>query len=565
MNDGSFFDSQLLTKDDHSIVCEQKLTIIFFILCRQRQNIPCCARYVVKDLLLNLKHTYDEQKQISPYLHMFIQMILYTRDFYLGKGDRFVTYFLVSELYSVFPGAGLCVFKSLIYDNSITGQPSYGSWKDCQYMCEFLKDNTTEGENHLMIEQIIKLMNEQLETDTNSWKHNHIMERQFLTNVAKWIPREHKKCHWIFEKLVVQYVRTHKPQWLSCAKTTYSYERAMNKSRKYYRKKVSLLNKALNTFQIHQCGHNMDNIDFNSISKTTLSKQKQWNYYTYGTKQLNICDYKIHNHWYNKLNTTSVSNNKYHGLYHSYEPAYFIREAVYIISLPVHQREYHTYRIQQLWNKQRHFIKGLQIQRVFPIVDISQTMYTDNKEHLYQALGMSIGLSWYAGEQYTKRIICIGVNPMWIDFSHCETIVDAVEFIINTIEYNCNTICDYHKLFTFLFNTAIQIQSMIDKSDTTWVLFGRLTNSFTDMICRFNNFASYILLNKRPNFCYWNVSTDDSVDIQDINVENVLLLSGVGFPLLNALNSPSMKTFNSVRNCIAQNRYTSWNNGTTLV
>ena len=84
------------------------------------------------------------------------------------------------------------------------------------------------------------------------------------------------------------------------------------------------------------------------------------------------------------------------------------------------------------------------------------------------------------------------------------------------------------------------------------------------MIGRFNNFLSYILLDKRPNFCYWNVSTDDSVDLEEITAENVLLLSGVGFPLLSALNSPSMKTFDSVRNCIAQNRYTSWNNGITL-
>lgn len=567
----SSFEYPRLTKEKTSLICENRLCFLFFILCRQRHPFPSCFSSFVRDLLIDFKNEYTQHNQLHPYLPLFLQMILYTRDYYLGKGDRCISYFLISELYDFFPKLAFCVFQSFVYENEYIEQTSHGSWKDCQYMCEFLKGYTQQGSHHPMIHQIVQLMNEQLDFDILSWKHDHVMQPQFLSQVAKWIPRENKKFHWLFEKLVIQYTKTHHPEWLSSVENIRSYERALNKSRKYYRKRVSLLNKALNTFQIHQCRNQKEDVCFDTISKTTLCKQKQWNYYTYGNKTLDMCDQTIHRHWQNKTNIESSSTFK--GLYSCYEPEYFIRESLYILSLPEHQREYHKCRLQEIWNKQTKFIQSLGLRNIVPIVEIGQSMYKDNKTHLYQAMGMAIALSWYLDDDCNKGILCVGVNTFWIHFSDCHTIVDTVETIFNTIKYNSNTHCEYQSCFSLLFSGLKDSGAIAsDARSMKFILFGRFSNDFVKMVSSYNVY--YDCYPKyRPSLCYWNVSTDESIDIyQEFDLDNVVLFSGIGFSLFKALpffsNTAeilsSLKTIDIVRNCLTQNRYSEWHNGFVL-
>ena len=564
----SSFEYPRLTKEKTSLICENRLCFLFFILCRQRHPFPSFFSSFVRDLLIEFKYEYTHHNELHPYLPLFLQMVLYTRDFYLGKGDRCVSYFLISELYDFFPKLAFCLFQSFVYDNEYIAQPSYGSWKDCQYMCEYLKGYTQQGAHHPMIHQIVQLMNDQLDFDISSWKYDHVMQPEFLSQVAKWLPRENKQFHWLFEKLVIQYTKKHHPEWLSSVQHIHSYQRALNKSRKHYRKRVSVINKALNTFQIHQCRNLIEDVKFETISKTTLCKQKQWNYYCYGDKSIGLCDQTIHHHWQNKTNVES--NNTFKGLYSCYEPEYFIRESLYILSLPEHQREYHKCRLQEIWNKQTQFIRTLELQNLVPIVEIGMSMYKDNKTHLYQAMGMALALSWYLGEGCNKGILCVGVNTFWIHFAECETIVDAVETIFNTILYNSKTHCDYNDCFSLLFRGLHDIGALTaDARNMKWVLFGRFSNNFMKMMSSYNiYYDSYP--NYRPMFCYWNISTDESMDIyQEFPLSNVLLFSGIGFSLFKAFPffsnsagiSSSLKTIDIVRNCLTQNRYSEWHNG----
>ena len=567
----SSFEYPRLTQEKTSLISENRLCFLFFSLCRQRHPFPSHFSSFVRDLLIEFKNEYIRHNQLHPYLPLFIQMILYTRDFYLGKGDRCVSYFLISELYNFFPKIAICLFQSFVYNNEYIEQPSYGSWKDCQYMCEFLKGYTSMGSHNPMIKQIVQLMNEQLDFDILSWKHDHIMQPEFLSNVAKWLPRENKKFHWLFERLVIQYTKTHHPEWLSSVENIRSYQRALNKSRKYYRKRVSLLNKALNTFQIHQCRNQIQDVSFETISKSTLCKQKQWNYYCYGDKTLDLCDQTINLHWQNKTNLEST--NTFKGLYSSYEPDYFIRESLYILTLPDDQREYHKCRLQELWNKQTRFIDPLEIHNCVPIVEIGQSMFKDNKTHLYQAIGMALSLSWHLEHDCNKGILCVGVNTLWVNFSNCYNIVDAVEIIFNTIQYNSNTRCEYHDCFSLLFSGLHHIDPLnSDSINMKWILFGRFSNNFINMISAYNiHLTSYP--NYHPILCYWNVSTDESIDLyQDFEFNDVLLFSGIGFSLFKALpffsktpgGSSSLKTIDIVSKCLTQNRYSEWNNGFIL-
>ena len=567
----SSFEYPRLTKEKTSFICENRLCFLFFILCRQRHPFPSHFSSFVRDLLIEFKDEYTLHNQLHPYLPLFLQMILYTRDFYLGKADRTISYFLISELYDFFPRLAFCVFQSFIYNNEYIAQPSHGSWKDCQYMCEFLKGYSDHGSHHPMIRQIVQIMNEQLDFDISSWKYDHVMKPEFLSQVSKWIPRENKKFHWLFEKLVVEYTKRHHPEWLSSVEHIQSYERALNKSRKFYRKRVSLLNKALNTFQVHQCRDIIEAVQFETIPKSTLCKQKQWNYYCYGNKTLRLSDTVIHNHWRSKTNTEST--NTFKGLYYCYEPEYFIRESLHILSLSEHRYEYHKSRLQEIWNKQTKFIRQLEVRNLVPIVEIGQSMYKDNKTHLYQAIGMALAISWYMGDGCDKGILCVGVNTMWIRFSDCHNIVDAVKIIFDTIKYNSQTLCEYDDCFSLLFSGLQDINALTtDVRNMKWVLFGRFSNNFIKMTSAYYRYSdSYP--NFHPMFCYWNVSTDETINMyQEFKLDDIILFSGVGFALFKAFSffsnsicsSSSLKTIDIVQKCLTQNRYSEWNNGFVL-
>jgi hypothetical protein len=197
-------------------------------------------------------------------------------------------------------------------------------------------------------------------------------------------------------------------------------------------------------------------------------------------------------------------------------------------------------------------------------------MYNDNQTHLYQAMGMALALSWYLGEGCNKGILCVGVNTLWVHFPHCDNIVDAVEIIFNTIQYNSKTQCEYHDCFSMLFRGLHDIDALTtDARNMKWILFGRFSNNFINMTSAYNlyynSYPSYHTM-----FCYWNVSTDETIDIyQEFDLNNTLLFSGVGFSLFKALPffsnttsiSSSLKTIDIVRNCLSQNRYSEWHNG----
>jgi len=532
---------------------------LFFMLCRQQHldsfdELTTCVRRFLEPIRIEL----DKHNPLPSSFSLFITMIAYTRDFYLGKGDRTVSYYLLMELYTFFPNVAWKLFLSFVYDrydeeHSFT--PSYGSWKDINYMCDFLKHYSKEGVQHPMINQIVQLVNDQLMDDIGMWKRSiHPRDRNYITQVAKWIPREHKKFHWLFEKLVVDYIQTNHPQWLNTAATKESYEKALNKGRKNYRKMVSLLNKGLKTFEISQCKQELDTYSLANIPKMALTKQHQIRYGKYGIKTGPL---SLHRQWKDSSFVTSSLVNTGR-VYSSFEPAFFVKEALYISNITdPEEKALLSNCLQAKWDKQTSWMNECCFESILPLVDISQRMFADNKSHLYQAIGMGVALSWYSKGPMKKRLMCFSSLPLWINYNHCDSLVDAITLIFTYIQHNGNTSCPYHKCFSFLLEACVVANSTRSEvRSMKWVFFSRLSNDFDSCIQTFLQCVSELNC-YMPVLCYWNISTNAVIDINEHTNNEICVCSGVGFPLLRSLSyiTTIPNTMNIIRRTILQPRY----------
>lgn len=202
------------------------------------------------------------------YLLVLYNVIGHTRDIINGKGEYALTYMMIYIWYDFFPELSRFALKSLVdFDGKEDVHP-YGSWKDIKYFCDYcrLKSN---NEDHPLIQYDIQLLNEQLRIDdsiTDITKHSLI---------AKWIPRETSpKFGWLFGKLACDYF----PRYLITAKyssNTDAVKRATLKCKTEYRKKLSKLNKDIDTLQIKQCGQDWSNINFHKVTSISMVKQKK--------------------------------------------------------------------------------------------------------------------------------------------------------------------------------------------------------------------------------------------------------------------------------------------------
>ena len=137
-------------------------------------------------------------------LDNYYKLILFTRDISYGKGERKLTYLLITAFYEVYPTLAIYALHQIIPTISNSNYPDFsvhqdsrtlcGSWKDAIGLCDFIRNFSKRGDQHALIELCIKLIVKQLIKDNHTWKFTeHAMDTRYISNVAKWIPREKKK------------------------------------------------------------------------------------------------------------------------------------------------------------------------------------------------------------------------------------------------------------------------------------------------------------------------------------------------------------------------------------
>jgi hypothetical protein len=344
---------------------EELVTLYFYSVRSCPENLALLEKRLCQVLQM-LESNFEECDQ---YIDLFYKLVLYIRK----TGEHDLTYMMIWTWYHYFP----CLAKQLVKECL--------SWRDVVYFCHYvschMKDNKTLGE--AIIEHCVRLINKQFISDMEIWRFSiHAGEINHISNVAKWIPRENKRFSWLYELLVLDWIRKACPYLLQTTTRSYSYEAAILKGKRLYRKKVATLNKALQTVQIKQCSGQLSDIFPNMISKYTAMKQPKLR----DKQSLTVHETK----------TSTVVNQAV-----SLPIAYYIKEAIQG-SQTMHEQ----------WAE---FIKRNALSRtgqnIIPILDISNKIQFESLESYYSAIGLAL---FIAEQTASMRILAIGENPIWI-------------------------------------------------------------------------------------------------------------------------------------------------------
>ena len=259
---------------------KEQLVSFYFQLTRT-QSTPCLETLSKQysNVLDTIKNKCPDECIQKKFLHYFFILIAQTRDIVDGKGEHDITYMMIWNLYKYYPLMAVFMVDSMV--NSAHGcYPTYGSWRDIKYLCQYIRGQSHRGQDDPLIELCIIIMNNQLKKDLHTWKFTKkAFSKECISNVAKWIPRENKKFDWLYEKLVIEWTGNQFPALLNTPHTvdtsrfSDTYNRALSKAKRLYRKTIALLNKGLETTEIKLCSNTTSTIIPKNVSKTTMIKQ----------------------------------------------------------------------------------------------------------------------------------------------------------------------------------------------------------------------------------------------------------------------------------------------------
>ena len=117
---------------------EDNISDLNLCLIRKNESNQVELRNKIRNLIKDIFILQDKDESLY-YFQIFYKLIGYVRDIKFGKGENFLSYFLIDELYNnieFYPNKkgffiNICknMINSWVYD--------LGSWKDLKYFCNF--------------------------------------------------------------------------------------------------------------------------------------------------------------------------------------------------------------------------------------------------------------------------------------------------------------------------------------------------------------------------------------------------------------------------------------------
>lgn len=513
---------------------KSEITWLFFQLTR-KNNIESVKLIEerLSDTLILLKKSLYGSDELLPYLKQFYRFIGFARDSYKGIGEKTLSYAILCSFFHVFPTLGIYALHCLVKPSStIATQYYFGCWKDMKQLCYYVYEHSSKGANHPILYYIIRLLNNQLSKDLETWKYSsQCLSKKHISNVAKYIPREKANNRWLYDKLAIDWIEQKKPYILNTAATDASYNKALLKSKRIYRKVVSFLNKCLDTSEISFCEHsfshnNVPDVDLSSVSiLTAINKEPTF---------LNIqsdddCDssavateYKrilLHQNWSDVsdkfTNGQSYSNISIYHIIKFAKHLYNTDESI--------RRNDNVVLVNKLWNQYLDKItKTCKKQLIIPFIDVSYSM---NDENLYTSIGIAILLSHVS--EISNRIIAIDKLPTWIDISSSTNIVSQVGILMTAIENMHGTLPD----FTGAIELIMHATGNMDKRTTFTskmkiVLISNFKNPLIDSCYISQIFQQHKCLFE-PTVVFWNMNNENCIDIPcTIDNNKTMIYSG---------------------------------------
>ena len=557
-----------LAKVDYEAYYEESIVYLYFHLTRKQD------KTMTIDIAHRLHHVLDTMKgkgeanmDASTHYHtLLLRLIRHTRSVVsnkdgCGKGENELTYMMLYVWYLHFPEVAIQEAKACF--------TTYGSWRDFPYLCNYIFQHTN-NKFHSFIERCIDMANTQLAADLETWKFSvNCFSRDHISNVAKWIPREKKQFDWLHHRCVLDWAKRKFPYILDTALMDESYEKALRKCSRFYRKAFTTLNKALDTTQIKQCAGNRAAIHPDTVSPITAMKQRRTltrqnsngEVAVHGTRDVLPLSYFIKEAYVlserkereereeREESSQSVAQqcpSEPQKTFQGFCPANFLtktsqenpkgrrgtaglRSNPQVPGFPA-SVAISIERLNKEWQHYSSTISNDGFHRMLPMIDVSWSMYENNGASYYSAIGLAILIS--ERSLYANRILAYGNAPEWIIFEPDMTFFEKVSLLQHSIRsiqfgksYLEKALALVHKALHESQGESSQGESS-QGSKVKYPILVVISDSFEGV-------AEYDMPIQQ-RMIYWNVSTHRNTELPcAYNQRNCILLSGINGGLLS--------------------------------
>jgi len=255
---------------------DEKIVQFFFQLVRTDNHSDLERQ--LHTILSYLKHALNTNRMYADVskLTMVYKLIGQTRDIIAGKKEQKLAFMQIFTWYQYFPELALKAIDPLVL---IDGEHPYGSWKDIKYLCNYVRDKTSDNKHPIII-YACNLLLTQINKDWEAFsKKAHDDKTLLISLVARWTPREpnykkkkNVKFGWLYDWLATHMF----PEFLESTshEDKVQWNNAVLKCKIHFKKRIVSMNKYLDTTQIKQCNKKWDKIDFNTVTTQTMRRQR---------------------------------------------------------------------------------------------------------------------------------------------------------------------------------------------------------------------------------------------------------------------------------------------------
>jgi hypothetical protein len=471
------------------------------------------------------------------------KLIAHTRDVKEGKGEYNLSYMQLYVWYDFFPDLTKSALKLFV---DMDNEHPYGSWKDIKYFAEYVKEKSGD-ENHELIMYCIELITNQINKDLIELENDK--KHKVISLAGKWCPREKGRFSWLFKKIInVVYKDFYEKARKSNSKETII--KAHNKACMLMNRKITKLNKYLDTTQIKMCEKQWTDIDFNHVTSKTLAKNRKA--FLNDKNKLDIDRIKCAENLKVHLNKV-ISGDKTAKLHGKRESVYeLVRDA-----LRTHKQDEIDI-INEQWKdnaSQNHGLKN-----IIPIADTSGSMTTDKSIPLYNSIGLSIRISELAEEPFHNRIMTFSSKPQWVRLNDNQSFVEKVK-IVSCSNWSMDT--NFYAAMKMILDSALEAKLTPEQiCNLTLAVFSDMQinvasyENMDTMMEKIEKMYHMAGMNsiwktpcKPPHILFWNLrKTNGFPSLSTKN--NVSMLSGYSSILLNVFCNKGfeeLKTFSPHR------------------